>query len=536
MDGDFVAFTGNPRGGKIEGQGTVCNGVNSLENVNFVLQLKYNLMSVSQICDKDLCALFNSKECLILKPGVVIPEDLILRRAPRRFNTYSMDMNNPLGIESCFLSKASEDESFRWRKRLRHVNFKTMNRLVRGNLVTGLALKDSSPMEHCLSCSKGKQHKSSQQETPSAAQGGTTSAGGPSSPTFVSNPQSALTIFTGQVAKTKDVVEVKIEETGYDLPSVSEWRDAKERGIGKESSADVVILDEEEIGSDHELNALLEEIDNYRFNEDYPEILATEDLHEENVRYFTEEGEEFQALSDDDKDEANVKVDLVHTEPTPTEPTQTTHTESTPSKPIQPPKPKPDYLDPKRPWMRKLPVEEPPKCYEWRYKGGVEHFKTSHEFRSLPRYDLRALAKLLLQKPGKVNEARNFEQFLKQQALHDFRSMNTTLLKRIISKTKIHPRTQKPWVSLRYKPAETVKSIVLPRSVPVQLQKFRKWFYNSTIESAVIECEGKEDIVIFEPMELLKFQPEDLEVLFKNPIKLFHGDDEADAKAYQRVV
>ncbi|KAI3818972.1 hypothetical protein L1987_12794 [Smallanthus sonchifolius] len=161
IDGEYLAFAGNPRGGKIEGQGTVSNGVNSLEFVNYVPQLKYNLMSVSQICDKDFCALFNSKECLILKPGVVIPEELILMRAPRGYNTYSLDMNNPSGIESCFLSKASEDESFLWHKRLGHVNFKTMNRLVRGNLVTGLPLKDFTPMEHCISCSKGKQHKSS---------------------------------------------------------------------------------------------------------------------------------------------------------------------------------------------------------------------------------------------------------------------------------------------------------------------------------------------------------------------------------------
>ncbi|KAI3811008.1 hypothetical protein L1987_20722 [Smallanthus sonchifolius] len=259
---------------------------------------------------------------------------------------------------------------------------------------------------------KASMIKSSQQETPSAAQGETTSAGGPSSPAFVSNTQSALTVFTGQAAKTQDDVEVKIQET----------------------SADVVILDEEEIRSDHELNALLDEIDNFGFNNDYPMILATEDLHEENVRYFTEEGEEIQALSEDAQDEASVKVDLVHTEPTPTESTETTHTESTPNEPINAPKPNPDYPDPKRPWMRKLPVEWPPKYYEWfaeyqelkrppvgwkydnerglyivnRYKGGVEHFKTSHVFSSLPRYDLRALAKLQLQNHGKVNEARNF--------------------------------------------------------------------------------------------------------------------------------
>ncbi|KAI3824597.1 hypothetical protein L1987_06061 [Smallanthus sonchifolius] len=83
MEGEFVAFAGNPRGGKIEGQGTVSNGINSLERVNFVLQLKYNLISVSQICDKDFCTLFHLRECLILKARVVIPEDLILMCAPQ---------------------------------------------------------------------------------------------------------------------------------------------------------------------------------------------------------------------------------------------------------------------------------------------------------------------------------------------------------------------------------------------------------------------------------------------------------------------
>ncbi|KAI3821564.1 hypothetical protein L1987_09132 [Smallanthus sonchifolius] len=84
--------------------------------------------------------------------------------------------------------------------------------------------------------------KSSQQETPSTAQGETTSAGGPSSPTLISNPQSTLTTFTSQATKTKDDVEVKLEETSYNLPSVSERRASRERGKGKELSVEVVFL------------------------------------------------------------------------------------------------------------------------------------------------------------------------------------------------------------------------------------------------------------------------------------------------------
>ncbi|KAI3821475.1 hypothetical protein L1987_09043 [Smallanthus sonchifolius] len=51
---------------------------------------------------------------------------------------------------------------------------------------------------------------------------------------LLKNPQSALTIFTGPVAKTKESMEVKNEETEFDLPSISERKAARERGKGKE--------------------------------------------------------------------------------------------------------------------------------------------------------------------------------------------------------------------------------------------------------------------------------------------------------------
>ena len=52
-NGGYVNFAGD-KGGKITGIGTVSNGKITLEQVHYVEQLKHNLMSVSQICDREL--------------------------------------------------------------------------------------------------------------------------------------------------------------------------------------------------------------------------------------------------------------------------------------------------------------------------------------------------------------------------------------------------------------------------------------------------------------------------------------------------
>nr|GEV48487.1 hypothetical protein [Tanacetum cinerariifolium] len=53
------------------------------------------------------------------------------------------------------------DESMLWHRRLGHLNFKTMNKLVRSNLVKGLPSKSFENDHSCVACLKGKQHKAS---------------------------------------------------------------------------------------------------------------------------------------------------------------------------------------------------------------------------------------------------------------------------------------------------------------------------------------------------------------------------------------
>nr|GEU69657.1 putative reverse transcriptase domain-containing protein [Tanacetum cinerariifolium] len=56
---------------------------------------------------------------------------------------------------------ASADESMLWHRRLGHLNFKTMNKLVRHNLFKGLPSKCFENDHTCVACLKGKKHKAS---------------------------------------------------------------------------------------------------------------------------------------------------------------------------------------------------------------------------------------------------------------------------------------------------------------------------------------------------------------------------------------
>ena len=89
----YVSFAG-AEGGKITQKGTVANDVLSFENVNFALELKHTLLSVSQICDKGFSTHFTNKECLILKLDIIILEDWILVRYDHEGNAYMIAMNH----------------------------------------------------------------------------------------------------------------------------------------------------------------------------------------------------------------------------------------------------------------------------------------------------------------------------------------------------------------------------------------------------------------------------------------------------------
>nr|GFA04249.1 putative ribonuclease H-like domain-containing protein [Tanacetum cinerariifolium] len=94
-DGGYVAFGGGANGVKITGKGIIRTGKLDFEDVYFVKELKFNIFSVSQMCDKKNIVLFTDTECLVLSPNFKLAdESQVLLKVPRKNNMYSFDMKN----------------------------------------------------------------------------------------------------------------------------------------------------------------------------------------------------------------------------------------------------------------------------------------------------------------------------------------------------------------------------------------------------------------------------------------------------------
>nr|GEY42882.1 hypothetical protein [Tanacetum cinerariifolium] len=94
------------------------------------------------------------------KGGKISDENQVLLRVPRENNMYNVDLKNivPSGDLTCLFVKETLDKSNLWHRRLGHINFK-MNKLVKGNLVRGLPTKVFENDHTCVACKKGKQHR-----------------------------------------------------------------------------------------------------------------------------------------------------------------------------------------------------------------------------------------------------------------------------------------------------------------------------------------------------------------------------------------
>nr|GEX60704.1 ribonuclease H-like domain-containing protein [Tanacetum cinerariifolium] len=116
LNGGYVTFGGNPKGGKISGKGKIRIGKLDFDDVYFVKELKFNLFSVSQMCDKKNSVLFTDTECLVLSPEFKLPDETqVLLRVPGENNMYNVDLKNIVssGDLTCLFAKNSDgDDAF----------------------------------------------------------------------------------------------------------------------------------------------------------------------------------------------------------------------------------------------------------------------------------------------------------------------------------------------------------------------------------------------------------------------------------------
>ncbi|GJV77313.1 putative ribonuclease H-like domain-containing protein [Tanacetum coccineum] len=75
FDGGYVTFGGGANGGRITGKGTIKTDKLDFDDVYFVKELKFNLFSVSQMCDKKNYVLFTDCECFVLSPNFKLPDE-----------------------------------------------------------------------------------------------------------------------------------------------------------------------------------------------------------------------------------------------------------------------------------------------------------------------------------------------------------------------------------------------------------------------------------------------------------------------------
>jgi len=154
QEGPSITF-GNDGDGKTEGYGVVSNGQVTFTRVAYVNGLKYNLISVSQLCDDGFKVLFD------IQQGTVFNRDWkVVLIAPRKGNIYAVDMNSSPS-EQCFYTKADEETNWLWHKRLSHLNFKNINKLSRKQLADGIPPLSFNKDKPCPGCEMGKQKRAS---------------------------------------------------------------------------------------------------------------------------------------------------------------------------------------------------------------------------------------------------------------------------------------------------------------------------------------------------------------------------------------
>nr|GEY65688.1 hypothetical protein [Tanacetum cinerariifolium] len=144
---------GNNDFAMIVGYGDVLIGSMMIKKVYCVEGLGHNLFSVRQFCDKGLEVAFQKSTCFVGNKDDLLTDD-------RSSTLYTIVLNEVTSNSStCVLAKASSSQSWLWHQRLSHLNFATINNLVKNNLVQGLPKMKFKKDHLCSACEQGKIHR-----------------------------------------------------------------------------------------------------------------------------------------------------------------------------------------------------------------------------------------------------------------------------------------------------------------------------------------------------------------------------------------
>ena len=123
-DGGSVAF-GNGKSGTIVSIGKIGESLShSIDGVYLVDGLRHNLLSMSQLCDKDNLVVFSPNRCLVVNMNT---RDVVWR-GKRHKNVYQVCISSlPQNKLTCL--SALNDDAMLWHKRLGHASLSLLNKI-----------------------------------------------------------------------------------------------------------------------------------------------------------------------------------------------------------------------------------------------------------------------------------------------------------------------------------------------------------------------------------------------------------------------
>jgi hypothetical protein len=114
---EYMTF-GDEKKGKMLGTGVIkVNDCFTLNDVALVDRLRYNLFSVSWLCDVDLSVLFSKSD-----PHVLDSSGKHVRGISRIGNIFQADFSSAQSFLRCLISQSSS-KLWKWHRRLDHLSF-----------------------------------------------------------------------------------------------------------------------------------------------------------------------------------------------------------------------------------------------------------------------------------------------------------------------------------------------------------------------------------------------------------------------------
>nr|GEW16376.1 integrase, catalytic region, zinc finger, CCHC-type, peptidase aspartic, catalytic [Tanacetum cinerariifolium] len=132
--------------------GDLVQGAVTIKRVYYAEGLNHNLFFVGQFCDADLEVAFRKSTCYIRD---LKGTDLLTgSRGTYLYSITLQDTSSPNPI--CLMAKATSSQARLWHRRLSHLNYDTINLLLKNDIVIGLSKLKFVKDHLCSSCELGK--------------------------------------------------------------------------------------------------------------------------------------------------------------------------------------------------------------------------------------------------------------------------------------------------------------------------------------------------------------------------------------------